>query len=253
MKAGAREQAPIRVIANAVECIDQLALGQPLSPSELAERLGVPRSSAYRLVEGLAATALVESLGDGRVRLSTRWLSLGDAARSAMSEWTGAAGVLSRLVERTGQTAFLTILVEDEAMCIDWRRGRGVDVLALRPGRSLPLYAGAAGRVLLAFLADSEAYLQNAPFRALTPRTLVDETVLRDDVARTRQQGWVRSQQDVSIGIDALGVPVRGADGVVKGCVSIGGLTDAFDSEFERFRAALSDAAEALATTQAGS
>ena len=42
----------------------------------------------------------------------------------------------------------------DEAICIDWARGESIDVLLLKPGRALPLYAGAAGRVTLAFGRD---------------------------------------------------------------------------------------------------
>ncbi len=241
--------APIRVIANAVEFIETLAANGPLSPVDMAERAGIPRSSAYRLIDGLAAISLVEPLSDGRVRLSARWLQLADAAQRALTEWSGASDALEGLVERTGQTAFLSVLVDGVAVCVDWRRGRGVDVLALKPGRVLPLHAGAAGRVMLAYAVDLEEYLAAAPFPAITPYTLVDADALRQDVEKTKEQGYVLSEQDVSIGISAVGVPVFRADDTVAGCLSIGGLSGAFATELSRFVDELGATAKTLAQT----
>ena len=239
-------KAPIRVVRNAVQLIETLAEVGWLSPAMAAEAIGIPRSSAYRLIDGLAAIDLVEPVGDGRYRLSSRWLRLSDAARQALTEWRAAAPLLQGLVDRTMQTAYLSVLTGSTATCIEWRRGRGVDVLALRPARALPLHAGAAGRVLLAEAADVDAYLAGAPFRPLTRSTLVDAPALARDVELTRERGYVLSEQDVSIGIDAVGVPVRRPDGSVAGCLSLGGLSEGFEGRVEEFVALLHDAAAEL-------
>jgi IclR family acetate operon transcriptional repressor len=237
---------PIRLIGNTVQLIEALAEFGALSPAAAAEHVGIPRSSVYRLIDGLAAVDLVEPVGDGTVRLSTRWLSLSDAARSALVEWRSAPPVLQELVDGTQQTAYLSVLTGATATCIQWRRGRGVDVLALRPARSLPLHAGAAGRMLLASAVDVEAFLANAPFAQLTPETITDAGELRLDVERTRAQDYVWSRGDVTVGIDALGVPVRSARGAVVGCLSLGGLTDAFTARVDAFVGELRAAADAL-------
>lgn len=241
-----KKKEPIRIIGNTVQLIEVLAQAGTLSPAVAAERIGIPRSSAYRLIDGLAAVDLVEPVGDGTVRLSTRWLQLSDASRAALVEWDAAPPVLQRLVDSTRQTAYLSVLTGFEATCIEWRRGRGVDVLALRPARSLPLYAGAAGRMLLASAADADDYLARAPFEPLTPDTLVDAEALRRDVERTRAQGYVWSQGDVTFGIDAVGVAVRGRSGAVVGCLSLGGLTEAFAGRVEEFVDELRSAAVEL-------
>lgn len=238
---------PIRVFGNAVQLIEALAAHGPMSHAEIAARIGIPRSSAYRLIDGLAAIALVESLSDGTVRLSTRWLRLADATRGSMTEWSGAGEILEDLVRRTGQTAFLSVLTANQAVCVDWRRGRrGVEVLALRPGKSLPLYAGAAGRVMLAFGVDTAAYLKAGPFPALTPRTLVEPGILAQDAELTRQRGYALSEQDVTTGINAIGMPVFWPCGTLAGCVSIGGLTQAFDAGLTGFSEALAEATAGL-------
>ena len=74
-------------------------------------------------------------------------------------------------------------------MCIDWAQGQAINVLLLKPGRSLPLFAGAEGRVALAFgLEDVDAYLAQAPFPAFNSRTLTTAAKLRRDIAATRSR-----------------------------------------------------------------
>jgi len=112
-------------------------------------------------------------------------------------------------------------------MCIDWSQGRAINVLALRPGRSLPLHAGAAGRVTLAFRSELvDEYLQGAPFRAFTDRTLTSASELLADIEATRKRGYSISDEDVTPGIGALGVPLRTAKKLFSGALSIGGLAE---------------------------
>jgi IclR family acetate operon transcriptional repressor len=240
---------PIKLLANATDVISLLAHDGPLSPAEIADRSGLPRSSVYRLVEGLSAISMAELLPDSRVRLTSRWLHLADATRDGMEEWDAAPAILQRLVENTGQTAYLTVPRELTAVCIEWRQGRGIDVLALKPGRSLPLYAGAAGRTILAFGKDLDAVLESAPFTPMTPGTLVTAAALREDVATTLAQGYAVSDEDVTIGISAIGVPILAADGTLRGCVSIGGIAEEFRAKRDDFVRELRLTAEAIASS----
>ena len=74
----------------------------------------------------------------------------------------------------------------------------------------------------------------------------MDPEVLRADAERIRERGYALSEQDVSIGISAIGVPVLRDDGTAAACVSIGGLTRAFGTDPERFAPALEEAAAFL-------
>jgi len=236
----------MRVLANAAELIEVLAPEEPLTAAVIAQRMDIPRSNAYRLLDGLAAISLVSPLGDGRVRLSSRWLHLADAARQGMHEWDDASPVLDRLVERTGQTAFLSVLADDAAFCIDWVQGPGIDILATRPGRSLPLNAGASGRVMLAFSNRSGELLSTTHFTALTATTLVDPDVLRADVELTRAQGFVFSDEDAAAGITGIAVPVFDDGHELAGTVSIAGLTPSFHGRAEELTAVLIDETSSL-------
>lgn len=242
------ERKPIRLLSNARDVIDVISLQGPSTPAEIAEAIGVPRPSVYRLVDGLNVIGLTSAGRDGRVGLNLRWLHMADAAFSGMHEWSSAPALLDRLSESTLQTTFLTLPRGDEAVCIRWSPGRGIGVLILKPGRALPLYAGAAGRVMLAEHEELERYLSHAPFLALTPYTLIEADELRRDVDLTRGQGYAHSDQDATVGIGALGVPVRDAAGRLVACVSLAGVAEEIREERRSFLEALHRTASNLAS-----
>jgi DNA-binding IclR family transcriptional regulator len=159
--------------------------------------------------------------------VSLRWLKLSDAARAGMQEWSHARPLLDRLAGRTEQTIYLCVPQADRAICIDWSPGRALSVLALKPGRTLPLYAGAAGRVTLACRSEPlEDYLRAAPFPPLTDHSLITARQLRADVDEIRSRGYSVSDEDVTLGIGALGAPLFDRDRVFRGALSLAGLAE---------------------------
>lgn len=215
------------ILQRSADLVALLASRGAMVPTEIAEHVDTPRSSVYRLGDALRDAAMLEQT-DAQLRLSLRWLRLADVARAGMSEWQGARTVLDELARATRQTVFLTVPRANEAICIDWARGEAVHVLLLKPGRALPLYAGAAGRVTLAYGRDDPtAYLADAPFEPYTDRTLTTAAQLRRDIALTKTQGYVVSDGDVTDGIGALGAPLFWTtSGGFAGALSIGGLAE---------------------------
>ncbi|MEV8504996.1 IclR family transcriptional regulator [Actinoplanes sp. NPDC051475] len=237
---------PVGILARSAAVTELLAREGPLTPADISDRTGMPRASVYRLVDALGTIGLTEPRSGGQVALSLRWLRLGDAASAALQEWAGADAVLQDLARRTGQTAYLSVPRGDEALCIRWAQGSGIGVLVLRPGRSLPLHAGAAGRLCLAYRGDLAGLLARAPFPRLTPRTLTTAEELLADVAETRARGYSISDQDVTQGIGALGAAVLDGNDELAAAVSIGGLAVDVDRDRLRFAGVLADAAAQL-------
>lgn len=243
------ESLPMGILQRSSRLVQLLAERGPMSTADAAEQVGMPRPSLYRLADALTQARLLETTPDGRLRVSLHWLRLADATREGMTEWAGARDVLDDLATVTGQTVYLSLPRADRAVCIDWSRGRGVSVLALKPGRTLPLYAGAAGRVTLAFRPEPlEEYLEDAPFPPFTEHTLTSADELRADVAATQGRGYSVSDEDVTRGIGALGVPLI-RDGTLKGALSLGGLADEFRANRPSFTAALRSAASQLTSS----
>ena len=219
------------ILQRSADLVALLAARGAMVPADIAEHVDTPRSSVYRLGDALRDAAMIEPVAEAQLRLSLRWLRLADAARAGMSEWAAARTVLDQLAGATRLTVFLSVPRADEAVCIDWARGEAINVLILRPGRALPLYAGAAGRVTLAFgRDDAKPYLAAGPFTPFTDRTLTTAAQLRKDVALTRKQGYVVSDGDVTNGIGAFGAPLFWTTGGgFAGALSISGLAEELD------------------------
>jgi DNA-binding IclR family transcriptional regulator len=78
---------------------------------------------------------------------------------------------------------------------------------------------------LLAF--DEERLLPPLQEEGLSRRTdhsLIDPTDLRNDLAETRRRGYSISDEDVTVGIAAIGAPILDTDGVAIAALSFGGL-----------------------------
>ncbi len=218
---------PIAVIQKSSDLLQLLATQGPLRSADIADQIGMPRSSVYRLVDALNAAGLTTTQPDARVKLGLRVLQLAESAKASRTEWQSSQPLLNALATQTGLTAYLSEPYgTDKVICVDWSPGSAMGILILRPGRTLPLHAGAAGRVTLAHSAGLHDYLSRAPFPRFTSRTLTTARTLTKDAAQTRGRGYVLSDEDVTDGIGALGVPIIGASQGFLGALSVAGLAE---------------------------
>ena len=129
----------------------------------VADRLGVHRAIAYRIVATLADHAMVHRDSDGRLRLGSRPLAL--AAQFDVGLRSMARPIIERLSSETSATAFLSVAVGEECVAIATAESERPFVnVGYRAGRRHPLALGAAGIAILAGRAegpdDTEAIRQ---------------------------------------------------------------------------------------------
>lgn len=218
----------LQLVRKSVELLDQLSSQREATAAQLAELMGEPRSSVYRLLASLQQLDMVETGSRrGTFRLGFHLLRLGSAVVSRFDERQLALPVMERIHEQTGETVFLCIRRDLEAVCIERIEGRRVQSLALQLGGSLPLHAGAAPRVLLAFEPREfwNEYVGSAgPLEKLTPSTPTTAARLFELLEEVRDSGISVSDEDVTIGIAALGVPITDYRGTVRAALSVSGL-----------------------------
>lgn len=235
---------PTRALDKASRVMDALAAENGLSPADIADACDIPRSSVYRVLDGLVDVGWAVTDTDGNYSLSLDWLRLADAARTSRTEWQPAIAVMHAITAQTGMTSFLSVVSGTELVCVECAQGHAIDSLILRPGRVLPLHASAAGRVALAYFedADAERYLAGAPFPAYNENTLVSVEQLREDIRLTRERGYALSDEDVTLGVGAVGVPiVDNESGRVIASLSAGGFVDEVLATQESLAALLHD------------
>ena len=217
----------MQVLAKAGAVLDHLAAEQELTAAQLAELLSEPRSTVYRLLGSLESLGLVEArAGHGTYRLGLKLFRLGSAVVARFDERQAALPVMDRIHQETGETVFLCVRREWHAVCIERIDGKRVQSLELRLGGALPLHAGAAPRVLLAYEPRPvwKEYLSSGPLASFTPRTPVHRTALFPYLEEVCELGYSISDEDVTMGIGAVGAPIFDHRGEIRAALSLSGV-----------------------------
>jgi DNA-binding IclR family transcriptional regulator len=246
---GSRRLNPVQILAKAAAALDCLASARELTAAQLAAQLGEPRSSVYRLLASLSDVGLVEAgSARGTYRLGLKLFQLGSRVAQRFDERQLALPTMERLHEITEQTVFLCVRRDDQAVCIERLNGMHVQTLELLLGGTLPLHVGAAPQVLLAFETDEfrESYLRRGSFRRFTPKTPVTARKIRLELEEIHRLGYAVSDEDVTLGVAALGAPIFDHTDQIRAALSISGVKPAIlgSDEAKMRRLVLESAAE---------
>ncbi|MGP0100717.1 MAG: IclR family transcriptional regulator, partial [Solirubrobacteraceae bacterium] len=143
---------PVASVARALALLDALRESErDLGVNELARRIGVSPSTASRLLGTLESAGIVQRDGQGPFRLGLGLVTLADRVLARLDLRALARPVLVELMERTGETATLSVPGEREAITVDSVPSQSSVVSMARLGRPSVAHATAVGKVMLAF------------------------------------------------------------------------------------------------------
>jgi len=219
--------------------------------SELSRRLDLSPSTTHRLLNTLQVYGFVEQREEStEYCLGLALFKLGALVQRNMDLRRQSVAALRRLARRTEETAYLCVMDNDRALCLDRVEGQHqVRVLVLDVGGRLPLNCGAAPRTLLAFLPDEEItrLLEHGCMERMTSKSLIKPDDIWRDVQLTRERGYALSVEDVITGVVAVGAPIRDVSGQVVAALSIAGVLPHFeDSQLPNLVQAVQQEAEAV-------
>jgi DNA-binding IclR family transcriptional regulator len=234
----AREPARRDPLSKALQIITWMVDEEPEGTTrgirEIAGALGMPPSTAYRVLVSLELHGLVESDSSGRYHLGMDFFRLAWRATARLPIHRAALPPLRDLVAESNETALLGLLdaTRMEMMYV-------VQVESRQPLRYvvdlyewLPLHAGSGGLGILAFLDETEwhkVFERGLP--AFTERTITDPERLVEELRAIRARGHVVSHGGRISGAVGVGAPVFGALGEVVADVVLTVPESRWDSE----------------------
>jgi DNA-binding IclR family transcriptional regulator len=216
---------PIQSVDRAVTILEILARDGEAGVTDVARELGVHKSTASRLLAALDRRELVsQDSARGKFRLGVGLVRLAGAAGVRLDLVQQSRPVCQALAREVGETVNVAVLSGGVALYLDQVAGPA----ALSPhnwaGQRIPLHATSDGKVLLAYLTDSEldSWLATRPQR-FTEHTITDPGELRRALEQVRDCGFATTVEELEAGLTAVAAPVRNASGDVVASVSASG------------------------------
>lgn len=205
-----------------------LALFSERSPElaalDIAERLGRPRSSVYRLLRTFEQTGFLDyDERSGRYRLGIRLAALGALAQQSSPLQRALHPVLIRLARDSGECATLVVRSGAIATTVDIVYAPQPLVVPGVLGGHPPLHASAGGKVLTAWLADGERRaLLGDTLTRYTAATITDVPTLMDQLDDVRTSGIAIARGEWYADVYGMGAPVWDHTGAAVAAVTIG-------------------------------
>jgi len=179
----------------------------PQGVTALGRALGLPKSSAHRLLASLRRRGLVERDEAGRYRPGIALVALGLGALEREPVVVAARPVLEAEARMLGETVFLVGARAEALVVLDKAEGTGFLRAAPRVGSSVPVHSTAVGKLFLAFHPQAV----RAPQRTLerfTQRTVRTRRELREEVDLTRERGYAENREEWIPGLSVVAAPI---------------------------------------------
>jgi DNA-binding IclR family transcriptional regulator len=204
----------------------------PVSAARIAESIGSPRSSTFRLLRGMQSLGYVAHIPELKsYALGIAALEIGQAFSIQAPLARFGRPVLERLVLKLGETAHLAVLHGHETLYIHEQTAPLRTPLVTAKDVRLPAHLTASGRVILAGLGNDQLralFPPNFAFIQRTgkgPVTYAEFLQLLDAV---RRQGFAREFGEVTEGFASVAKPVRDRSGRIVASVAV---THAYTTE----------------------
>jgi len=199
----------VQSVARAADLLKALgAHGGPATVFDLADRCGLNRSTAWRILATLEDEGLVErDPATGRYEIGYALVALG-AAAGHDPLIRRAHPALRALAEACLETASLAVPRGMQLVYVDQVQAPHV-MAADWLGRATPLHATSTGKALLAWLSEDDigAALPGRLER-FTDTTITTRPVLRTELAQVRARGYAISRGELEPALWGVSAPV---------------------------------------------
>ena len=221
-----KSSARLSSVANSIRLLkaftdDEFELGV----SSLAKRLGLAKSTVHRLASTLIKDDMLEQdKQTGKYRLGLALFELGARVRRKMNVFNEAQFALKDLVEKTEETAHLTVLDHASVMFLYKFESRQAIRMKSILGARVPAHCSADGKAILAYQTKEriESIAVNG-LAALTAKTITSVEQLMVDLAQVRARGYALDDEETEVGLRAIAAPIRDHTGEVVAAISIAG------------------------------
>jgi DNA-binding IclR family transcriptional regulator len=216
----------VQSVDRAISVLEILARRGSAGVSEVAEEIGVHKSTAFRLLGALEDRGLVEQATDrGKYQLGFGILRLASAIPRRLDLVRQGRPVLDELAVTFGETVNLAVIQSHYAVNLDQARGSAAVAAQNWVGQLTPLHATSSGKVLLAHQPQEsrKRLLDAAKLTRFTAQTVTSRRALDAQLDLALTDGYATTYEEYEDGLNAVAAAVRDHTGDVVAAVSVSG------------------------------
>ncbi len=211
--------------------------GEPVTVTELAEKVNLKVSTVHRLLTTLLHRGYVDQEAEtSKYQVGFKVLEIANAVYSFSDIRTIARPYLEELVERCNETANLAVLDESEIVYIDQVESQNYIIVKMfaRVGNRGPVHCTASGKALLACLPEDrlEQVLSEITFKKYTHETITTPEALKKELERVRREGFALDWGEMEDYVRCIAAPVFNYEGKAVASIGISGPSNRITSHY---------------------
>ena len=204
-------QAPI--VKKAFAILDTISKNaQGLKISEISSTLNISKSTVHGITAALEDQgALFRDSVSKKYTIGITLMELGKAAYERLDFKNIARPFMEELMEQCQESVFLGIRNGDRITVIDIVESRKDFKITSPIGTTLPLLAGATGKLFLSLMApaDSQKHLNSNHLVRFTANSITDPDQYTRELEKVRKRGFATDDEEYISGVRAVAVPIK--------------------------------------------
>lgn len=216
-----------RTAQRTVEILELIASSdEDLTLNEIAKALGIPKTSAFDILETLVALNMlyIKEHGLKTYAIGVKAYVIGSNYSRTSLLLNSSAPIIKELSNKTG----LTVLIakENTSDVIFTSKQEPLKKIIATPeiGERSYLHCTGVGKAILAFSQDQARLLKNIKLPMLTDKTLTLKNELKKELSKIKDQGYAISDRENEEHIFSIGAPIFDFNGIASAAIEVVGL-----------------------------
>ncbi|MDQ0218019.1 IclR family transcriptional regulator [Peribacillus cavernae] len=221
-------------VNNALKVLRSFKMEQPQKGvRELADELGLGKSSVQRILATLAADGFVKKNKEtNKYELGVSVLELSSIVLGHLDLHNEALPIIKSLVEKWTETSHLSVLEDLQVVYLCKMESANSIKLTTHLGLHNPLHCTSSGKLLLAYSDPSllELILKKG-LDKYTHTTITDPALFRKELAKIYEKGYSVSYEELRMGVISVSAPIRDHTGKVIAAINFVGPSHRFSKQ----------------------
>jgi DNA-binding IclR family transcriptional regulator len=220
-----------------------------LGISDLAKRLEIGKSTVHGITAALEALGtIIRDPTTKRYILGLTLLELGRSAYSQIDLKDLVRPVMEDLMEKTQESVFVGVLNGERVTILDIVESKQDLKMTSTRGTTIPLLAGATGKVFLATMSDEKAreVIGENELSRYTEYSITDPEAYLQAVRMAREKGYATDYEEYILGVRAVASSIRAENHLISAIWVVGFKASLNDDKMESVIEAIKESAEKI-------